>query len=379
MVNTINKKKIRFLHVMPQSSEIYDAAIIEMINTSIIFDRKEHMFLVFDEDIFNNNSSYSNLIFSRTSLNENFGSFIDFINISDFVILHSNTLSLTNLYRLKKKELKKIVWCVWGHDLYVNQKKSENNYKNNIRQILKKIYYLLYDYKIKNILGIGIGFRYDALEVKMRFGSDMEILNMPYIAKELNLEYFKNDYIELINRPMAPKRLMIGHCAYPFLNHKKILKMLERYKKENIIISLVFAYGSKVYADEVTKYANEIFGGKVEIITEKMNLKSYIRYLKTVDVAIFDHTHQSALSNIYYLLYLNKKIYLNNKGIIAQGMKLEGIEFAYTNDIGNISFEELSKINNCNRGKLFAKYYIDSKNIVSQWAKTINELNKTLN
>ena len=64
--------------------------------------------------------------------------------------------------------------------------------------------------------------------------------------------------------------------------------------------------------------------------------------LSTVDTCILDYTHQSALGNINLLLGMNKKLYLNDSGIIKTAMILEGIESSNVNDIEKMSFIEFT-------------------------------------
>ena len=47
-----------------------------------------------------------------------------------------------------------------------------------------------------------------------------------------------------------PIRNMVDHSAYEYLHHIDILDKLVVYKNENIIISLVLAYGNKAYAEK---------------------------------------------------------------------------------------------------------------------------------
>lgn len=373
MENYSNAEKIKYLHVMPQCSEIYDGGIIEMVNTCDLFTPEDHVFLVFNRNIYEKFCSFSNVVLTEDIITQDFYSFLRYIDRAKHVLLHSNTYKLKHLLIMKRKQMQKMVWCVWGHDLYRNNN-ARTSFHLKIKQRLLDLYFLMYNKRLTNFRGIGIGFKYDALEVKKKFGDNLKIFTTPYFLKNLELEAFNIQNSKVNESVTTPIKIMIGHSAFSFLNHKKMLDKLFKYKDKNILVSLVLSYGSSVYCKEISDYAHKLFGSKVEIIRSSMDIKDYIRYLSTVDIAIFDHKHQSALSNIYYLLYLNKKIYLNKDGIIALGMKLEGIDFGYTDNIGEISYQELLNNTKDDKGQKFAKFYIDYTNIVNLWERTFREL-----
>jgi len=168
---------------------------------------------------------------------------------------------------------------------------------------------------------------------------------------------------------------MVGHSAHQYLHHKEMLDKLSAYKNENILVSLVLVYGNQVYAKKVVEYAKKIFGEKVEILRNRMDFKDYLRYLSTVDIAVFDQIHQSGLGNLHYLLYMEKKIYLNKDGFLKQAFLLEGIYFNTTNKLGLEPFEEFVKGNFCKeRGKQYATFLSDNQNRVDMWKSTLKSL-----
>ena len=106
-----------------------------------------------------------------------------------------------------------------------------------------------------------------------------------------------------------------------------------------------------------------------------MNYEQYVKYLSTVDVCLLDYKHQAALSNIYMLLYMKKKIFLNKEGIIKLFTILENIETYNIDDIHNMNFEEFSKeIDNYQNGKQFAEFHINEENYKNLWYNTLKSL-----
>lgn len=371
--------KIRYLHVMTHPAMFFNANIIKMINNrNNPFNPSEHLFLVGYDDIYSEYGQFSNVKLIKKIMTKNFKDFKKYAKKAEIVFLHQNYFYDYKRFIFTPNKIKrKFIWCVWGADLYTEF--GEISSPNDVLRIIaRKIGSFLVNMESKHYKAIGIGFRYDALEIKKRFRHDINIVMCPYpadITKARIDDVIKDYQAKATNLLDGPKRIMVAHSAHPYLNHKKMLDKLSAYKDENIIISLVLSYGNQAYAESVERYANNIFGQKVEIIRDYMNSEEYIEYLASVDIAIFDQQIQSGLGNLYYLLYMGKKIYLNDEGILNLSMKLEGVYINNTSNIGIESFLEFSKeVFNKKKGLQFAEYYIDEHNMVDMWLRTLKSL-----
>ena len=274
--------------------------------------------------------------------------------------------------RLKKKN----IWCVWGHDLYANLGKVEGA-RERIKLIARRIGDLLINYETKYYKGIGIGFKYDALEVKSRFKNKTRILMCPYPSgmKLEEIDSIIEDTNSVEKDKDAPTKIMVAHSAHQYLHHKEMLKKLSAYKDENIIISLVLVYGNVAYATSVAEYAKSIFSDKVEVFRNRMDEKDYIRYLTTIDIGIFDQVHQSSLGNLNYLLYMGKKLYLNKDGVLRLAFLLEGIYPDTTDKLGLEPYEKFIRENLSKEGaKSYAAFIMNEKNQMDMWKSTIDIL-----
>jgi hypothetical protein len=133
----------------------------------------------------------------------------------------------------------------------------------------------------------------------------------------------------------------------------------------------VLSYGSKEYANMVIDKAVRIFGEeKVEVIKDPMPYDDYVEYINTVDIAILDYQHQSALGNFYLLSLFGKKIYLNDDGILMLCTVMEGGKPNYVSDIGIESYEEFVKPLSSKESEVmrkFAEYYFDEEIAVQNW------------
>jgi hypothetical protein len=272
-----------------------------------------------------------------------------------------------------------MIWVVWGHDLY---RKPACGVIPKARRFAGNLWRWDYlkNHKIRQFKAIGIGFKFDAIEVKRRFGSNMKILTTPYGLMP-DMHNFKS-VIDGTAKENAsakhgnkPYKVMIGHSAFPYLNHEKTVNQLKKFKDENILVSFPFPYGSPEYAGKIANFAIEIFGTKkVEIINERLPIEDYIKYLTSVDACVLEQ-YQGGLGNFYILLYLEKKLFMNDAGILKMAADLEGIESYSTDNIDRMSFTEFSSpLSNGKRGKEFSELYIDGENFIRMWKNTLKTL-----
>lgn len=371
-------KRIKYLHVMTHPSMFFNGNVIDMINKNEdYFNSKDHLFLVEYNDIFEKYKKYSNVKVVPKIMTKNFRKFLEFSNKADYIFLHQNWFyDYIRLIFTPIKIRKKYIWCVWGHDLYTNLGKSRG-VKENIKLLARKIGDTMINYEAKYYKGIGIGFKYDALEIKKRFRNKTKIFMCPY---PIGIKLEEIDSI-LAEKKISngeknkPKKIMIAHSAHEYLHHKEMLDKLSIYKDENIIISLPLVYGNSEYAKDIEKYAKRIFEKKVQVIKKRMNTKDYLRYITTVDVAIFDQVHQSGLGNLYYLLYMGKKLYLNKEGILKLAFLLEGSYIQTTDRLGLETYEKFIEENQRQeRAKAYAEFIMNERNQLDMWKSTFDVL-----
>ena len=108
----------------------------------------------------------------------------------------------------------------------------------------------------------------------------------------------------------------IGNSATITNNHLEILKILSKFKRENIKIFAPLSYGDMEYANQVISYGKEIFGDKFIPIQKFMPLEEYYRFLYTMDVAIFGMKRQQALGNIFMQIQMGCKIYFDRESLL---------------------------------------------------------------
>lgn len=337
------------LHLMPIKS-FFNPQMIQVLNQH--FPKEENLFVLrqpypgFEE---------TNCIVDASRFN------VAYINAhaAEYhrIILHYNWLKPHEIMRLSDEAAEKIVWIVWGDDLYYVKRLFEP--ARTKRSLLKKTYYIWSHYsllygivrlktkkKVEKFHAVGIGYSYDEKMIRKRFGKKVHVAFGPVFSNNSTLYTYENLRKEHLARHSSEVNVMIGHSGFPFHNHEKSLRLLRKFKEENIHINLVLSYGaSKDRVKKVSDLAIQLFGSeKVTILTEKLPYADYCRFLASMDIALFPFVHQSALGNTKKLAYVGVKLYLNPKGALAQGFLEGGVKTFDYNKIRKETWEEFSML-----------------------------------
>lgn len=367
---------IKYLHIMTHGNTTHNGSIINMINDeSTPFLPNDHIFLIAIKDCYEKHKHNKNVHLEEAIVSSDMKKFSYYASKAQYVFLHCNNLSYFQILKLKKVVLNKIIWCVWGEAYLYPQKDKVSGIYRNLRRCGGNIIRYLVDRKIKNFYAIGIGFEYDALAVRKRFGN-IKIVAAPYgyikgkkkMYEEIIEKYPKHDM-------QLPYKIMIGHSAYPQLKHIEIMEKLYKFRDNDILISLILSYGDMEYAKMVEEYALKMFPSKVEIIRDYMSPDKYFEYLHTVDAWILDYIGQNALGNFTRLLYLQKKVFLNGESIMMLAARLESLEVYDIKDIEGLGFSEfVEPLKNPYNNKKYAESFMDENNAVIRWVNTLKDL-----
>lgn len=371
MINS-KEKKYRCVHIMIINSNVHNESIIKVIS-EIPEEKNEHIYIIKDEKSYEYLKKYENVIFEKNIIN-NVKILIEYSKKCDYIFFHSLNVSIKYLLAIPKDVANRIIWVTWGHDIY---RKEAITLKEKVKKIF---YYLLKfplkKYKVNQFFAIGVGFKYDIIQIKKEFGARIKILPLPYGYNKGKKEFIDTILNKSFEKKEKEYKIMIGHCAYSFLNHIEIMKKILKYRNENIKISLILSYGDQTYANEVEKFAKENFStNKLEIIKEKMSEKEYIEYLNSVDICILDFKHQAALGNLWRILYLKKKVFLSSNGILKLATNFEGAKTYDVEMLDKISYEELIKpVDDKESCRKCAEFYINEENYLNMWKNSLNEL-----
>jgi len=140
----------------------------------------------------------------------------------------------------------------------------------------------------------------------------------------------------------------LGNSATLANNHLDALKVLGRYKKEDIKILCPLSYGEAVegpYIQEVIKYGKELFGTKFVSLCDYMPRKEYYKLFREVDIVVMWHNRTQAAGNVAAFLKMGKQVYMQPKSTLYKLFKLKYLPVSPTSFLEKLDFQELKKAN----------------------------------
>lgn len=363
----IEMEKVKYIHILPVPS-IFSKELINAINNTDIFIKDNHLFLVDENKIFDFSNHYQNVIQVK-ELKKNQIELINSIHESvKYIFIHFLDFKLS--YSIPDKVARKIIWRVWGDDLYYSSI-TRNTILSKIKGLTKN---MIWNFKskptIRKFAGIGLADECDIYELRKQ-KIDVPAFIMPYsfhsTPESLNVSVNYSD--EIIKKERDEIFILIGHSANRELKHEAILNNLLRYRNEKIKLIIPLNYGNLEYSKYIARKAQELFPSKVFIIEKKLPYESYVKIMNTVDCAIFDMKRQMALGNIYDLLYFGKPIFLNENNVIFQAMKDKNIVLYETKLLDSLNFDGFEKVLKEHDGRIGIEHSKNIKSLDYKWNK----------
>ena len=352
------------LHIFPYEKFTYD--YINRIND--LFNPDDHLFWIYGEKEYDKikDVNASNVIYERdiSKLNANI-TLAKKIADSKKVIIHSlfmNTKKLLFLRIQQSKYPNKFFWNIWGADLYNEYWNRNNNYKNKIRECIKKVF-------IKKIRAVGY----------IRGDYDFLIKHYNTNAKYYIASYTYDFYVpevKTIEIEDKTVNILLGNSATKECQYEKAIDMLAKYKDMPIKVKCILSYpkNNEEYRKSIILYGESVLGNKFEPIVDFMSFDEYTKLLASIDLAIFNHNRQQALGNIASLLYLGKKVYINPENACKSyfediGAEVYSIEDLTSKDI--IKEEKNSSMKENNRKVI--DYFFSDLQFKKRWEKIFND------
>lgn len=353
----------KYLHVFSDSP--YTRRFIEFIK--IHFDNNEHKFIIL---IQNEKSPF--LTFykeqNNTLITRKKSFYFDYqkeFKNSEKIIIHqlNKPRLMLSLLLFYPNAFKKMVWSLWGGDVYFYQLQSQS-IKHKLFELFRKIviskiptisYWVKGDYDV-----ISTVYKSKAIAYQAKYPSPV------------NLEDIKN--ISIKEKNTNEITIIVGNSADPFNEHIAVFKMLEKFKNKNIKICSILSYGNEKYKNKVIKSGKNIFQDKFLAITDYMSFDEYLSFLNNSDICILNHKIQQGLGNQLLFLALNKKLYINAYTTPFKHYKALDIDVFDTESILSLSFddfvyqEEKSKTKN----KVNILESMSEKVIAKEWQNIFN-------
>ncbi|WP_302138711.1 TDP-N-acetylfucosamine:lipid II N-acetylfucosaminyltransferase [Halomonas alkalicola] len=196
--------------------------------------------------------------------------------------------------------LSKCYWVIWGGDLY-QYKSAKKSWRSRVKEPLRRFVIRRFGHLVTYIEG------------------DVELARQWYGAKGVHHEclMYLSNVVDpsLIEAPLVKPQdgttnILVGNSADPSNNHLEALERLLPYKDEDIKIYVPLSYGDQAHAESVIERGKAWFGEKLIPLTEFKPLDQYLEFLKTVDMAIFNHQRQQAMGNTITLLGMGKTVFM---------------------------------------------------------------------
>lgn len=222
-------------------------------------------------------------------------------------------------------------WLVWGADVY--NRIDYELYDNKTKKVIpipykkKNFKYIIRKYiehiAIKKISFVGTIIKGDYKLISENFEINNNRIDF-YYPNPLKIDNYSRNVYE-----SKYKRILIGNSGDPANNHISVIEALK--KMNNIEVICPLSYGDKQYINIVIDYGRKIFGDRFIPIINFLKQEEYLKLLDSVDIAIFNNFRQQAMANIFALIMLGKKVYINKRSpvfdfCIDNGIVIENTE-----------------------------------------------------
>ena len=342
------------LHLLPWDKK-FVLPFIDLVHKH--FDNGLHRFIVYglvgtDELTLSNDTTIcTNLLKNSYALSKS-------MHNAEKIILHGLfNIHLVYILAFQPWLLKKCCWVLWGGDLYVHNKKNKDWHWFR-KELFRKIV-------IKHLSLITTTVPGDYELVKEWYNTKAQFIqNLMYyshIARLGSSERVGDNKIVMVQ---------IGNSSDPSNNHREIINNLANYTKNDFVVFAPLSYGDECYKKEIISYGIKRLGNKFIPITNFVSFSQYTEYLKSIDVAIFNHKRQQGMGNLIGLLSLGKKVYIRSDVTPWKYMNELGITLYDTKgklDL-NILDDAISKRNM----EIATKVFSENK-LVSSWNIIFNQ------
>ncbi|GGO78009.1 hypothetical protein GCM10011348_08880 [Marinobacterium nitratireducens] len=293
--------KNRIVHVFKANKFV--SPYIELISKSPEFKGQSHTFWVSgDTDKFPLTES-SDIISSRGVLGRPY-SFLKLFwlfLVSDKVILHGLfDRKLIYFLFINAWALPKCYWVIWGADLYGELRKRKK-LKDKIHSFCKRFVIRKVGHLVTHVKG-------DVDIAKERLRNSGHYHHC--ILYTSNIFEFP-----LHCQPVDENRgldVLVGNSADPSNNHIEAFERLSCVDNLEMRVYSPLSYGKNRYSEKVEDSGIRFFGENFKAVKDFMPYEDYLCFLKTKDVAIFNHDRQQALGNIINLLGMGKVVFLRS-------------------------------------------------------------------
>lgn len=332
----------------------------------------EHFFYILN-DSFIDNMANENDVYYKKYDNKQLSKLCELLSEADRVVLHSmhseGLIQMYYLIRVSKKLNKKIVWLIWGHDLYdayYAARCIKGLRWGYIMHFLKSAVAEIFRRKLIRELYCIIGEKSDIDLVKKLYNTDAKLMDYNFLG------YGTEQPIDCKSIEKSTKRIFVGnhldpHCRYEETFRK--IASIDDGKLEVFCVARGYTEKNK-YSKETIGVGRKLFGERLHLITDFSRYEDYCKLLSTMDIAIFNIDRQMAQGTAFILLYYGKKVFFSRENgnyneFASMGIKVFNMDEFNRSEIDkkfskeeveqirDILIEQLSDDSFCRRWKTF--------------------------
>ena len=293
----------------------------------------------------------------------------------DKVFIHQFT---PLLYRwVATNQFQQLSWMVWGSDLYnlpfVNPPLYENltqtqyisrrvrleDFLYNAKVFLLHHYFRKAAYsKVNNIL------------TWMASEYEFAMQHLPALRATHRFFFYENEtpykaLDDFISQPQKTNKerpvFVVGNSATPELNHLDAIAMLNDLSiKADLVIPL--SYGDDHYKNFLKRAVTFYRGGKVMFLENYMEFRQYLQLLHDADGLIMNNIRPQGYGNIFMMMYLGKRVFLNKKNLSipeldSAGLAWTPVESITTNGLNSANQNRSAVMTLLSHDKLLRTYH----------------------
>jgi hypothetical protein len=290
-----------------------------------------------------------------------FDGLIDKINLSKYnaIIFHAlNLPKILFLNQLLKPSSLKLIWILWGADMYnhIHLKGYKLlNYEPSIFNIKERM--LFYGglkksipLQIKNIIkkNTSILSNFERAITKLDFvcayDEDFALLKKYFPSVSAKCLFYNYYPIEstlgdkLVNRQVSGNNILIGNSSAQTNNHYSAFRIINNHNLSSKVI-VPLSYGESSYRKFIIDKGNKMFGNNFVPLVNFLPIDEYYELLLSCGIVIMPQLRQQAVGNIVIALYLGAKVFLYEENPLYSFFTKIGITIFSIDKIINVSEE----------------------------------------
>lgn len=353
---------IKYVHIIYRNEEKFSSRVVRFINNPETgIDSKLHLFVTPHKKVYNSVKEFENVILdeSKENLINKYAPQCKWIISHDF-------LDVKDVFKVKRKYLKKIIYRYWGGGFGYQYKKGQP-----LKNVLKAVINCCLKRRINAFSAIGIAKNVDIMVLQTKL-KDMRYYRMPYtnIESESILEKVRDS--ECVNDGIY--NVALYHRGTVEGKHIEILKKLKRFGNK-IRIYVPLSYGDEKYIEQVKAHIKNNSYDNVVVVDEFMEYEDYVSLINRMHIGIFNCDKSNALGNVAVYLFLRKKLFLNRNGLIKKAFDEDSIPHRFVDELDTISFDEFVADAGYPKDISYELMPLGRKKSIEAWAKIIQDFN----